>query len=158
MGSLWQGKTYPKNAASLLDRVCVNRQGLDLSKEVLWVSVGQRAAKIQAVKVGDLKKILPRGRIRTKRGRPGFESWMIRSSSKFDRPQLCSPLTYRDSQYLFWKISISSIDTNFVQKTGSIFKIGFALSMWSYFNSAYVLGVLTVFSATVCRIKVTLFT
>ena len=63
MGSLRQGKAYPKNAASLLDRVCVNRRGLDLSKEVLWVSVGQRAAKIQAVKVGDLKKILPRGRI-----------------------------------------------------------------------------------------------
>ena len=63
MGSLLQGKTYPKNPASLLERVCVNRRGLDLSKEVLLVSVGQRAAKIQAVKVGDLKKILRRGQI-----------------------------------------------------------------------------------------------
>ena len=59
MGSLWQGNTYPKNAAILLNGACVNRRGLDLSKEVLWVSVGQRTAKLQVVKVGDLKKILP---------------------------------------------------------------------------------------------------
>ena len=32
---------------------------LDLSKEVLWASVGQRAAVLQAVKVGRKKKILP---------------------------------------------------------------------------------------------------
>ena len=38
-----------------------NSGGLDLSKEVLWVSVGQRTAKLQFVKVGDLKKILPLG-------------------------------------------------------------------------------------------------
>ena len=31
----------------------------DLSKEVLWVSLGQRTAKVKVVKVGDLKKILP---------------------------------------------------------------------------------------------------
>ena len=37
---------------------CVNKRGLDLSKEVLWVSVGQRAAVLQAVKVGGQKKIL----------------------------------------------------------------------------------------------------
>ena len=30
--------------------------GQDLSKEVLWVSVGQRAAKLQALKVTGLKK------------------------------------------------------------------------------------------------------
>ena len=54
MGSLWQGKTYPKYAASLLNRVCVKIEGLHLSKEL-----GKRVKKIQAVKVGDLKKILP---------------------------------------------------------------------------------------------------
>ena len=32
-----------------------------ISKEVLWVSVDQLAAKLQAVKDGDLKKILPSG-------------------------------------------------------------------------------------------------
>ena len=34
----------------------VNRGGLDLSKEVLWVSVGQRAAELPAIKVGGWKK------------------------------------------------------------------------------------------------------
>ena len=37
------------------------KKGLDLSKEVLWDSVSQLAAKLQAVKVGGLKKVLPRG-------------------------------------------------------------------------------------------------
>ena len=46
------GMKYMKSAARLLDRYCVNRKGLDLSKEVLWVSVGQRAAALLAVKVG----------------------------------------------------------------------------------------------------------
>ena len=41
-----------KSAARLLNRVCVNKEGLDLSEEVLWVSVGQRAVKLEAVKVG----------------------------------------------------------------------------------------------------------
>ena len=47
---------HHKSAARLLDRDCVNRQGLDLSKEVLWVSVCQRAAELPAVKVGGKKK------------------------------------------------------------------------------------------------------
>ena len=67
-----------------MDRDWVNRWDLDLSKEVLWVSVGQGAAKLQAVKVGDLKKILPRGPPRTMRERPWFDSGTIRSSSNFD--------------------------------------------------------------------------
>ena len=44
-----------KSAARHLGRDCVNRGGLDLSKEVFWVPVGQRTAKIQVVKVGDRK-------------------------------------------------------------------------------------------------------
>ena len=52
---------YIKSAARVLDRDCVNRAGLDLFKEVLWVSVDQRAAEILAVKVGDQKIILPLG-------------------------------------------------------------------------------------------------
>ena len=47
---------YIKSADRLLDRDCVNRRGLDLSKEVLWVSVGQRVAELPAVKVGGQKK------------------------------------------------------------------------------------------------------
>ena len=45
-----------KSAARLLNIDCVNKGGLDLSKEVLWVSVDQRAAVLQAVKVGGKKK------------------------------------------------------------------------------------------------------
>ena len=39
--------------------------GLDLSKEALWVSVGQRAADLRGVKVGGQKEILPIGPVRT---------------------------------------------------------------------------------------------
>ena len=39
-----------------MDRDWVNKGGLDLSKEVLWVSVGQMAAELPANKVGGLKK------------------------------------------------------------------------------------------------------
>ena len=47
---------YIKSAARVLNRNCVNKRGLDLSKNVLWVSVGQGAADLRAVKVGGLKK------------------------------------------------------------------------------------------------------
>ena len=60
-----------KSAASLLNINCVNKEGLDLSKEVLWVSVGQRAAVLQAVKVGSQKKILPISPARAIRVRTG---------------------------------------------------------------------------------------
>ena len=61
-------KTYIKNLASPLILIFVCLGGLDLSKEVLWVYVRQLAAKLQAVKVGGLKKILPR---RLSPGGPG---------------------------------------------------------------------------------------
>ena len=60
-----------KSAARLLDRDCVSKRGLDLSKEVLWASVGQRAAVLQAVKVGGQKKILPISPVRAIRVRTG---------------------------------------------------------------------------------------
>ena len=76
MRVFWLGIKCLKSATRLLNRVCVGRQGLDLSKEVLRVSVDQLVAKLQAVKVKGLKKILPRS---MSRGGP-------------------------DPQYLFWKI------------------------------------------------------
>ena len=73
-------KEYYGNEASLneqnLPLGC--RGGLDLSKEVLWISVGQRTAKLQVFKVEDLKKILPLGRSQTKYGRPKLKSCTIR--------------------------------------------------------------------------------
>ena len=47
---------YFKSVARLLNRAYVNREGLDLSKAVLCISVGQRAAELPAVKVGAQKK------------------------------------------------------------------------------------------------------
>ena len=47
---------YIKSAARVLNRKFVNKGGLDLSKNVLWVSVGQGAADLRAVKVGGSKK------------------------------------------------------------------------------------------------------
>ena len=46
---------YIKSAARLLDRSFVNKGGLDFAKEILWVSVGQRAAELPAIEVGGLK-------------------------------------------------------------------------------------------------------
>ena len=53
---------YFKSPARLLNRHYFNKKGLNLSKEVLWVSVGQRAADLRAVKVGGQKTVLPNGR------------------------------------------------------------------------------------------------
>ena len=63
---------YIKSAARILNRNCVNKRGLDLSKNVLWVSVGQGAADLRAVKVGGQKKILPTGPVRTRIARAGL--------------------------------------------------------------------------------------
>ena len=63
---------YLKSAARLLNRDYVNRRGLDLSKEVLWISVFQRTVNLQVVR--SEKKILLLGRSPTKRRWPGFES------------------------------------------------------------------------------------
>ena len=60
---------YIKSAARVLNRKFVNKGGLDLSKNVLWVSVGQGAADLRAVKVGGQKKILPIGPLRAKGAR-----------------------------------------------------------------------------------------
>ena len=56
IGVFWLEIKCLKSASRLLNRVWFERQGLDLSKEVLWVSVCQRAAKLPAGKVGGLKK------------------------------------------------------------------------------------------------------
>ena len=40
-----------KKAARLLNKDYIKRRGLDLSKEVLWVSVGQRTAELPVIKV-----------------------------------------------------------------------------------------------------------
>jgi len=51
MRSLWMGIKYILSDVRLLDGNWVNKGGLNLSKEVLWVSVDQRAADLRVVKV-----------------------------------------------------------------------------------------------------------
>ena len=58
-GVFWLEIKCLKSAIRLLNRVFVGQQGLDLSKEVLWVSVCQRAAELPAVKVRGQKKNKP---------------------------------------------------------------------------------------------------
>ena len=57
IGTLQLGKISLINTASLFIGDYVYRGGFDLSKEALWVSIGKRKAKLQVVKVKDLKKI-----------------------------------------------------------------------------------------------------
>ena len=60
---------YLKRAARLLKRYYVNGEALDLSKDVLWVSVGQMVVVLPATKVECLKKILLFGLARASRVR-----------------------------------------------------------------------------------------
>ena len=57
---------YIKSAARVSNRHCVNKEGLGLSKNVLWVSVRQGAADLRAVKDGGQTQILPIGPMRAK--------------------------------------------------------------------------------------------
>ena len=75
---------YIKSAARFLDRDIVNKRGLYLSKEVLWVSVGQRAAELPAIKVRGQKKILPSGPVRTRFARAGPFGRIFFQTSNFD--------------------------------------------------------------------------
>ena len=49
----------------------------DLSKELLCVSVGQRTAKLQIVKVGDLKKSCSSARVEPNEGSPSSSSGQL---------------------------------------------------------------------------------
>ena len=53
------GKEDLKSPARLFDSDQVNKEGLDFSKKVLWVSVDLRAVDLRAVKFGGQKEILP---------------------------------------------------------------------------------------------------
>ena len=71
MRSPWTEIKYIKSAARVLERDCVNKGALDLSKVVLWVSIGQRAADQWAVRVEGQRKILLIGQDRTRFFRNG---------------------------------------------------------------------------------------
>ena len=78
------GIKYIKSATKVLNRDCVNKGGLDLSKEVLWVSVGQRAADLRAVKDEGQQKILPIGPVRTRFACARADRQIFSLTSNFD--------------------------------------------------------------------------
>ena len=121
-----------KSATRLLDRIWVNKGGLDLSKEVLWVSVGQRAAVLQAVKVGGQKKILPISPARAIRVRTGAIGRIF-----FWPPTL----TACSSAALWPPIS--------VQESSSTLYVSYLHSKWPHFNRTYVIGVCILFATAV---------
>ena len=56
----------PKSDVSLLNIDYINKEvDIYLSKEVMWVSLGQRATKLKVNKVGGLKKIRLLGSLHT---------------------------------------------------------------------------------------------
>ena len=63
---------YNESAARVLTRNCVNKKGLDLSKEVLWVFVGEKAAEPPVVIVGGQKHSLLIGQVQTRFSRTGL--------------------------------------------------------------------------------------
>ena len=84
MRSLWTEKEYIKSAARILDINCVYKGGLDLSKKVLRVSLGQRAVDLRTVKVGGLRKIVPIGQVRTRFAHAGPLRRIFSQTSNFD--------------------------------------------------------------------------
>ena len=88
MGSLWESKTCVKKTTRPLNLCFVYQGGLDLSKEALLASVGQRAAKLLAVKVGDSPKVCQFGHYSQSacmHTRPGLSSTRVQSFSEFER-------------------------------------------------------------------------
>ena len=75
---------YIQSAARVSNRDCVNKGGLDISKNILWVSVGQGAADLQAVKVGGQKKNLRTGPVRTRFDRARADRQNSFLTSNFD--------------------------------------------------------------------------
>ena len=69
-----------------MDRNDFNKGDLDLSKEVLWVYVGQGAADLRVVKVGGQQKILPSGPVWTRFARTRADWQNILLTSNFDNP------------------------------------------------------------------------
>ena len=77
---------------------------LDLSREILWVCVSQRATKLWSMKIWGCSNhpaIEPRPPTHSAQW---AEKQGFFKTSNFDSLQLCSPVTYRGPQYLFWKI------------------------------------------------------
>ena len=140
MRSLWQSITCIKNPFSPFNLDWVCWRGWDLFKEVLWVSVGQLAANLQAVKVGGWSYCTgnePRPHSWGSR----WAGWLIFfQTTNFESLQLWCQLIYRVPQYLFGKISTSLTNSISIKRTKRIFNTSYALSKWAHLHRIYVIG------------------
>ena len=143
MGSLWQGKTY-------LKMLLVSWRGLCQQKRFRYIQRGivvicrLNDCKAPSYQNCRSEKNPAACSARIKPGGPGS------SHGQLDVPQ---SLTDHNCA-AFWptethSTSFERSDILSDQETSSLFRIGFALSKWPHFNSVYLLGVFTVFSATV---------
>ena len=142
MRSLWQTITCIKSPSIPLNLTCVCWGGWDLSKEVLWVSVGQLASKLQAVNVRGLKKILPIGgpratRVRISRSAEFFsnlEHWQLVILMPVDLQRPTVPL---------WK-GLELVVNILAQETARILKISFTLLKWPNLHRVYFISSLLI--------------
>ena len=82
-----ESQTYFKIASRLMTQTYILEVYSFPKRYILWIYVGQMAAKLQAVKVRYLKKILLLGPPCTARGWwPGIESQSMELSSNLDGP------------------------------------------------------------------------
>ena len=145
-----------KSATRLLDRIWVNKGGLDLSKEVLWVSLGQRAAELWAVKVGGQKKILPIAPVRTR----------ITCAGPFGRIFFKPPTLMAGSSAVLWPTKTHSTSLERSKPpllTQTLFKSLAALLMYfiSVQSTLISIGLISkgaVFVGPICRANMIIFT
>ena len=103
IGSLWESKRYPINPI-LISWMYVFWSFRSFQRGTL-IALVQRTAKLQAVKDGDLKKIFCHLTHSTPcAGCLDLIPQAIVLSSKFEEPQFCSHLIYRDPHFLFGEI------------------------------------------------------
>ena len=102
MKSLWQTITCIKSPSIPLNLTCVCWRSWDLSKEVLWVSVGQLASKLQALNVQGLKKILPISGPRATQVRIGRSAEFF-SNLEHWQPVILMPVDLQRPTVPLWK-------------------------------------------------------
>ena len=103
-------------------------------------SVGQRAAKLQAIKVWEW---FDPGRSRIRADR--FEWGRGRMADFFLRPPTLTDSNFAalwptDPKFLALKVLNPFKTVSKVQKTSSILRVGFALSKWPHLHRTYVVG------------------
>ena len=147
MGSLWQGKTYLWNTASLLVRQYVNSSFRSLKRGTVSLC-RLKGCKVMAHQT---LRIIQSYGIQTLAASKWFDSG--RPAEFFSNLQLWQLLTLLPFDPQRFRVPLWK-DINLLYCHGSILKISFALSKWPHnLHSAYVIGIL-IFIATALSRKI----